>query len=186
MNKIFVTDMDDVLVDLLSAWCAVLNFRYKRKVKVEDIRDWDMRIAYPDLTDKQLYEVLNEDELWQAVEPKGDSVIYLPQIKDLGLTIYICTATHYKNICKKLTNCLLKYYPWLDYKDIIMCHNKAMLKCDYIIDDNPDNIKDSTAIRFLYDCPHNQSADKNTYDYRVTSMKETYEIMRGYEIDAQD
>ncbi len=181
MNKIFVTDMDDVLVDLLSAWIRVLNFRYRKSVTTEQVKDWDMRLAYPDLTDKELYGVLNEDELWQQVKPKGDSAEYLKRIKDAGYDVFVCTATHYKNIGKKLTHCLLKYYPWLDYKDIIMCHNKAMINCQFIVDDNPENMRNSRAVRFLMDCPHNQNADESCYDYRVTSMKEVFDIVNELE-----
>lgn len=176
--KLFVTDMDDVLVDLLKTWVTLLNIRYNKNVKIEDIKEWDMKKSYPDLTDKELYGILNEEELWKSVTPKKNSQQFLEKIKNSGYKVFVCTATHYKNISTKITECLLKYYPWITYKDIIMCHNKSMVMCDYIVDDYHENIKDSKAIRFLIDAPYNQDAVKGVhYDFRVPSMKEVYKII---------
>ena len=181
MNKILVTDMDDVLVDLLTAWTNVLNKRYNKSVRPCDVLDWDMKIAYPDLSDKELYGVLNEEELWKQVLPMNDSPEYLKLINDTLCKVYVCTATHYKNIEKKIVNCLMKYYSWLGYKDIIMCHDKSMLKCDYIVDDNVQNVKNSDGIKFLFDRPHNQRENTHNYDFRVKSMKDVYEIIKEFQ-----
>ncbi len=178
---IVVTDMDDVLVDLLPAWLQILNDRYSKHVKVEDVTEWDMRCVYPDLTDKELYGVLNEDSLWDIVQPKRDAVEFLKAIKDAGHKVLVCTATHYKNIEKKLTRCLLKHFPWLTYKDIIMCHHKRLIKCDVIIDDNVDNLRGSDGVRILYSCSHNKHIPEIDYHFRVSSMEEVYSIINQLE-----
>ena len=183
-QKVLVTDMDDVLVNLLDTWTSILNSRYSKNVKLEDIQEWDMHKAYPDLNDKQLFGVLNEDELWMQVRPKEGSPEYLLRVKDMGYRIFVCTAAHYKNISKKITLCLLKYYPWLTYKDIIMCHDKELISCDYIIDDYHNNIKRSKAVRFLMDAPYNKIAQTSRdFDFRVNSMEDVYNILNEYELD---
>ena len=100
----------------------------------------------------------------------------------MGHKIYVCTATHYKNLSQKLNSCLTKYFPWLTYTDIIMCHNKQMIKCDYIIDDYPENIRGHSAVSFLMDAPHNRSCDKVAYDFRVKTFRDIIQIIDELEV----
>ena len=186
MSKVFVTDMDDVLVSLVDAWVDTLNKRYGTNVSVSDILEWDITKAFPTLSADKIFGVLNEEELWNAVQPKGVSPQYLSKLKEDGYTIYVCTATHYKNLDTKIRKCLLKYYPWLTYKDIIMCHNKPLLKCDYLVDDNPMNLIGSGATTFLMDAPYNQNCSETLYDFRVYSMEEVYTIIKQLEVVSSD
>ena len=180
--KVIVTDMDDVLVDLLPAWIHTLNFRYNQNVRVEDVTEWDMDAVFPSLKPEQIYSVLSEETFWALVQPKNDAVEGLTTLHEMGYKIYVCTATHFKNIEKKLTRCLLKYIPWLNYKDIIMCHNKQMINCDYIIDDYPNNIKGHSAVAFLMDAPHNRNCSEMDYDFRVNTFSDIIEIIKELEI----
>lgn len=181
MNKVIVTDMDDVLVGLLHAWLNYLNNKYNSNVNYEDVVDWDMLKVYPNLTNKDLAESLKDEELWKSVKPIEESVTYLKKLYDEGYTIYVCTAAHYDTIKIKLVNALFPNYPFLDYKNIIMCNNKSLIKCDYIIDDYHENLKNNDAIKILIDAPYNKNADKLTYDFRAKSFKEVYQIIHEFE-----
>lgn len=180
-TKIVVTDMDDVLVDLLPMWVRELNRRFNLNVAVSDIKEWDMQKAFPKLTKEQIYTVLDDPAFWDKVEPKEHSVEGLSLIQNAGLNVYVCTATHYRNVEKKITNCLMKFYPTIDYKHIIMCHDKSLIKCDYIIDDYADNIKNSSGIKILMNQPHNRSATEKDYDFRVNSMLEVFDLIMQME-----
>ena len=90
MQKIFVTDMDDVLVDLLGAWSKYLNNRYGTKVLAENIVDWDMTKAFPTLRPNEIYEVLGEEQFWKTVVPKEHAVEYLRLIcEDPNYKVYV-------------------------------------------------------------------------------------------------
>lgn len=181
MSKIIVTDMDDVLVSLLDAWIDYFNTKYNKSVKYEDITDWDMLKFYPDLTEKELHESLNTEELWKAVKPIKESVIYLKKLYDEGYKILVCTACYFTNIAVKLINCLFPNYPFLTYKDIIICYDKSLIKCDYIIDDYHENIKNSKATRFLMNAPYNRNISNDYYDFRVNSFEDVYYIIKELE-----
>jgi 5'(3')-deoxyribonucleotidase len=176
MGKILLIDMDDVLVDLCEAWIEALNARYGTVVKYEDITQWEMKVAFPTLTDNQLFGILNEEFLWKRVKPKGTAVEDVKLAKELGYDVYVCTASHYKTVTNKMVNALIPYFD-IDYKHIIVCHNKGMICGDYLIDDYPGNLKDSKAITFLMDTPYNQNADEMSFDFRVKSIREALAIM---------
>lgn len=173
-----ITDMDDVLINLLDAWIRILNKRYNRNVKHEDIKQWDMHVAFPGLSDKELFGILNEEEFWDEVCPFYDAVFYLKKLKDEGHKIVVATASHYRTIMHKLDKAFFPYFTYLDWKDIIMINDKSLLKGDIIIDDNPDNIKNFDGLKLLRDAPYNQNTPLDDYDFRVHNFEETYEIIK--------
>ena len=166
--------MDDVLINLLDAWIRILNKKYNRNVKREDIKQWDMHIAFPGLSDKELFGILNEEEFWDEVCPFYDAVFYLKKLKDEGHKIVVATASHYRTIMHKLDKAFFPYFTYLDWKDIIMINDKSLLKGDVIIDDNPDKIKHFDGLRLLRDAPYNQNTPENDYNFRVHNYEEVY------------
>lgn len=173
-----ITDMDDVLVNLLAAWVRKLNERYGTNVKHKDVKQWDMHIAFPTLTDKQLFGILNEEEFWDEVSPFYDAVAYLKMLIDEGHKVVVATASHYRTIRPKLEKALFPYFTYLGWKDIIMISDKHLLKGDVMIDDNPDNLKDFEGIKILQNAPYNQNASIKEYDFRVSNFEEAYQIIQ--------
>ena len=63
MKKLTILiDMDDTLEDLLGAWVSYLNTQYGTNVHKEDIRQWDISVAFPSLSKTQVYEPILLDE----------------------------------------------------------------------------------------------------------------------------
>ena len=54
--------MDDTLEDLLGAWVSYLNTQYGTNVHKEDIRQWDISVAFPSLSKTQVYEPILLDD----------------------------------------------------------------------------------------------------------------------------
>lgn len=61
-------DADDTVENLCDCWIALLNERYGTSVRIEDVTDWDIALAFPTLTREQVFGVLNEDELFHRLE----------------------------------------------------------------------------------------------------------------------
>lgn len=63
MKKLTILiDMDDTLEDLLGAWVSYLNTQYGTNVHKEDIRQWDISVAFPSLSKTQVYEPILLDD----------------------------------------------------------------------------------------------------------------------------
>ena len=164
-----ITDLDDVVINLLDAWIDWLNEKYHRTVTKQDIKQWDMSIPYEGLTDEQIYEPLNLAEFWKTVKPCSGAVKYIKKLKDEGHTVLIATATYYKNLAVKLENAVFPHFPYLSPKDIMICYHKGLIDCDILIDDYHENLKDSKAIRMLINAPYNMECNKSYWDFRVKS-----------------
>ena len=99
MKKLTIlVDMDDTIENLLSVWVAYLNERYGLRVKTDDVRDWDLSLAYPSLTSKQVYSPLYADEMWRRIEPLPYAAELLKKLIDEGHEVYIVTSSNYQTL----------------------------------------------------------------------------------------
>lgn len=149
-------DADDVAENLCDCWIAMLNERYGTSVTLEDVRDWDITLAFPTLTKEQIYGVTHEDELWRRITPIPGSVEVLQKLHDEGHQLYMVTASDYR-VCKAKVERLLELFPFLDWEHIIITSNKQMVCGDILIDDNPRNLIRGNYFKILFDRPHNRS-----------------------------
>ena len=72
-----LVDMDETISGLLDAWTGCLKGRYGIGVCRDDIKDWDMQKAYPELSKEQIYAPLLEESLWESVEPLPGAAHYI-------------------------------------------------------------------------------------------------------------
>lgn len=170
-------DMDDVLNNLLECWVAELNRRYGLDVVVDNVVEWDMTKAFPTLTPEQVFEPLFLGSFWEKQTPTEGSLETIQQMKADGHDVKIVTATHYLTVAYKIV-WLLKFYPCLEYGDIIISQDKSLIAGDVIIDDAAHNLLGNHPIKILIDKPHNQNFDGECI--RVKNLKEAYSVIMQY------
>lgn len=170
--------MDDVLENLGEVWTSFLNARYGVTVQRSDITEWDMRKAFPMLTEEQIYYPTNNEELWKRVKPLPGSVKYVKKLIDDGHTVVVVTASHQLAIRHKLDHVLFRYFPYLEIRDVIVAYKKQLIRGDLLIDDNPRNLEGGEYKGILMDAPYNAKyeAEKNGF-IRVHNWTEIYTVV---------
>lgn len=159
MKLTILVDMDDVLEDLLPAWTTWLNNKHGTSVKPEDIVEWQIDKFFPELKREEVYAPLSEDEFWKTVKPKEGAVEGLKELCDGGDLVYVVTNSHYKALQSKMENVLFKYFPFLNWSNVIITSKKQLIEGDILIDDAVQNLVGGDYIRILVDAPYNRSAD---------------------------
>lgn len=152
-------DMDDTLTELLPAWCKWLNDHYGLNVKPDEVTDWDISKFFTTLTKEQVFEPLHTDYFWKTVEPKDEAVKYVKQLIDDGFNVYLCTTTDYRNIKPKFEYIILKHFPFISWRQVIVAGHKQMIKADFLIDDGVHNHEGGDYFKILVSAPHNQGYD---------------------------
>ena len=176
--------MDDVLVELLDEWVFQLNKISKYKRHVEDIKNWDMKLAYPDLTSRQIYSILNYNNFWEDIKPVKDAYKYLKMLIEKGHQIYVATSSYPNSFFIKTEYCLFKLYDFLTPENLICIHNKALLDGDMLFDDYHENLRNFKGLKILKDAPYNQDCDKECFDFKVSkhnAWEEFYHLIEKYE-----
>lgn len=172
-------DFDGVMNDMLDTWVTALNDAYGTSVATDDIQHWEMKKAFPNLTEDELFAPLHLADFWDQVAVKYEAPEVLSKLIIEGHRIYVVTTTHYDTVKAKFTKCLFKHFPFLSHHNIIITYNKSLINCDLLLDDAEHNLIDFKGIRVLFDAPYNKHA--TAQDYRVSSWKEFYILVNGLE-----
>lgn len=180
MRKLdIVFDMDDVLWDLLGEWIRTLNETHGTSVTRNDITVWDMQQAFPTLSHDELYAPLKERDFWGRVKPLDDAAAYIDKLVDKGHSVYLCTATDYRNIAYKV-ELLKKYFPMIPLKRMITAYNKSMIACDVIVDDGAHNLQgENSRYKIVLDAPYNQTGfeEDGAFKFRAYNWNDIYRII---------
>lgn len=170
-------DIDDVMNNLCEAWCEWLDKKYHTNIKVSDVTEWDICKFFPSLTKSQVFEPLTQESFWKTVKPKEGAVKYIKKLMDYGFSIYLCSATDYRNVRMKYEIFIQKYFPYIKWEQVIITSHKEMINAQIFIDDNPDNlIRVKTWLRILMDAPHNRGCDtEKPRLLRANDWKHIYE-----------
>lgn len=182
MNKLTIlVDMDDTIEHLLQAWVDYLNEHHETTTTVEDVHEWDLSSSFPTLTREQIYAPLLDDALWERVQPMQYAADVLKQLKEDGHNIFIVTSTAYQTVKAKIEKVLFRYFPFIKWNDVIIAHNKQMIKGDILIDDAPHNLEGGDYMKILMTASHNKSYDaKANGMHRVNDWMEIYELVDHY------
>ena len=165
-------DIDCVCNNLVEEWLFRLNNKYNLNVKYDDITSYSISQFFPTLSQEQIYEPLNDNDMWNSLVPRQDSIKYIKQLQDDGHEIKLITATdvHFMPVkCKWI----LKHYPFINEKDIWMVFDKTWIKADILLDDCVANLQGSSYLGICYSQPWN-TAYKGL---RVNNWKEFYNII---------
>ena len=176
--RIFV-DMDDILVNLLDEWLIHLN-NYKGVIPrtIEDITNWNMKLAYPTLMDNQLYSCLSDVEFWKRVQPVNVAYKYLKMFIDEGDEVYVATSSFPLSFWAKTEFCLFKHFDFLTPKNVICINNKSLLNGDILFDDYHENLRKFRGIKVLRDKPYNRNCDEECFHFRINTWEEFYNIVQ--------
>ena len=176
MKKLVILcDADDTIENLSVHWIEALNRAHHKTVKKEDIKTWDMLSAYPDLSEQEVFAPIYQKEFWEQITPIENSGYYLQKLMEDGHELYIVTATNYETSDAKVAK-LLKLFPFLKDKNIIVSHNKQLIRGDVLIDDGVHNLLNGNYAKLLFHQPNNACFDETKHDIpRVFSWEEIYE-----------
>ena len=176
MRKLTILiDMDDVLETLIAGWVQYNNEKFGTNVRPEDVKSWDMSLAFPTLSKDDVYAAEFDDALWDNVGPMPGADEALRKLLADGHEIFIVTASYYQTLRAKMENVLFKYFPYITWDQVIITSNKQMIAGDVLIDDGPHNLKCGNYAKILFDASHNKNFDEKSIDaVRVHNWDEAY------------
>ena len=179
MNRITLAcDCDDVLVDLLPKTVSMYNQIYRKALTVNSFADYDIYKCLPYEEAEKFTALWGKKELWDTIEPLPDAQVGIKRLMDMGVSIYVATATSPANFSWKC-DLLRKYFPMIPTDNIIRINNKGLLNVDIMIDDHIDNLlANKLCHRILFDCCWNKDVyDDAHFITRVHNWDEIIEVV---------
>ena len=162
-------DIDNVCVNTTS---CILEQHYAdtgERLTLDDIKTYYIENYVSDDYKDDFHLIFLKKEMWKRVKVLPHCVEVIKRLHDRGEEIYFVTATEPQNVAKK-ARFLQRTFPFLDIrKRLITTHCKQMIKCDVLIDDYEENLKNGSYFGILMNYPWNRNFDDASDDkiYRV-------------------
>jgi 5'(3')-deoxyribonucleotidase len=153
--KRICVDMDEVMADALGEHLTRYN------------RDYDEQITIADLEGKWLWDVvsidrhhslesyLRSEDFFEELAVMPDSQRVLQRLQ-LNYEVFIATAAmEVPTSFQQKFRWLGRHFPFIPASHIVYCGDKSILLADYLIDDNPRQLRRFQGEGILYSSPHN-------------------------------
>jgi 5'(3')-deoxyribonucleotidase len=153
--KRICVDMDEVMADSLGEHLLRYNRHFGEQVTKADLAGkwlWDVapldRHAVVDahMRSEDFFEVLE-------VMPEAQRVMHRLQ---MNYEVFIATAAmEVPTSFQQKFHWLAKHFPFIPTSHIVYCGDKGILRADYLIDDNPRQLRRFQGEGILFSSPHN-------------------------------
>ena len=154
MKRICV-DMDEVMADAVAEHLLRYNRQFGETITRADLHGkwiWDV---VGEERHRELEQYLRSEDFFAVLEVMQDSQRVMRALQG-RYEVFIATAA-----MEVPTSFTAKYewlgrnFPFIPASHIVFCGDKSILKADYLIDDNPRQLKRFGGEGILYDAHHN-------------------------------
>jgi len=153
-------DMDDVLAD---AYGRIIDI-YESEFNVKLDRDWmkgkPYQEAFPGEKLEKAQKIPHRQDFFDALEVFPNSQEVMEQLYGKYDVYIVSAAMEYPFSLKPKRDWLAKYFPFIHWKNIVLCGDKSIINTDYLIDDHAYNLETFTGHPILYTALHNHTESR--------------------------
>ena len=158
-KKRIAIDMDDVMAaagkKILHTYNTIIGTSHKDE----------------DFTGKGYYEVLEEkhyhiirEEIFKPgffrnMEVMPNAVEVIKKLHERFDIFIVSAATEFPNSLKEKIEWLEEHFPFISWKNIVLCGDKSIISADYLIDDHEKNLITFKGKTLMFDAIHNQKVE---------------------------
>ncbi|MCY7350424.1 MAG: 5'-3'-deoxyribonucleotidase [Cytophagaceae bacterium] len=172
MQRIAI-DMDDVLADATGRFLDYLTTRTGVEVTKQQLwgRDWaDVTDIHRSTIRSWVYEAGFFRDM--AVLPDAQDVVQ--KLQERYEVFIVSAAMEFPLSLKEKLEWMAEHFPFVDWRYIVFCGHKYMIKADYLIDDHEKNLKPFEGTPILFSAPHNANLTGYT---RVSTWREVEQLL---------
>ncbi|MCA9837567.1 MAG: hypothetical protein KC422_11660 [Trueperaceae bacterium] len=175
MKQRIAIDMDEVIADTLKARLERYEIDYGIRLDLEALNGKHIYDVIPGEHRQQVRDVMDEPDFFRHLEvfPYAQEVI-----SELAERYDIFIATAAMEVPFSFTakyEWLLEHFPFLDAMHFVFCGNKGIIAADYLVDDNPSQLRNFRGKGLLFSSPANKEVTEFT---RVNSWLEVKEFFQ--------
>jgi 5'(3')-deoxyribonucleotidase len=154
-RKIICVDMDEVIADALGEHLLRYNRDFRCNITAKDLHGqwlWDF---VPSERQAALYDYMTSEDFFEVLDVMPDAQRVLARLQT-RYDVFIATAamevpTSFNAKFKWLGN----HFPFISPSRIVFCGDKSILHGDYLIDDNPRQLRLFRGEGILFSAPAN-------------------------------
>ena len=151
-------DMDEVMADTLAEHLRRYNLAFDEELTPGDLAGKGLWEHAPQDRQQQLRAFLDAEDFFEVLALMPGAQEVLEQLA-ARFEIFIATqAMAVPNSLGPKYRWLQRHFPFIPPHNYVFCGSKAILRADYLIDDQPRNLLRFEGQGLLYSAPHNLAA----------------------------
>lgn len=154
-REIIAVDMDEVIADALGEHLIRYNRDYEANITIHDLQGQWLWNYVPTAHQDALFGYLCSDDFFEVLEVMPEAQRVLERLQS-RYDIYIATAAmEVPSSFNAKFRWLEKHFPFIPSSHLVFCGNKGILRADYLIDDNPRQLRAFHGQGILFSSPAN-------------------------------
>jgi 5'(3')-deoxyribonucleotidase len=154
-KKTILCDVDEVVAGLLPAWIARYNATWDDNLQLNAITGWHIPDFVKPECGERIYDLLDAT-IYESVQPAAEAREGLWALRAMGHRVVFVTSSNAATAGPKM-DWLVHHGFATDRKDIVIAHDKSLVRGDVLIDDGLHNLKAFPGPAILFTQPHNAS-----------------------------
>ena len=169
--KTIIIDMDDVLADASARILEIFNELNGTQITKEFFDNRDFYEFIYSNGHKSYRSRLFEPDFFGNLEVIPDAQEVVKELSEKHKVYVVSAATEFPNSLKEKYDWMSKYFPFISWKNFMLCGDKSIVKGDVMIDDHEKNLATFDGERLLFDAIHNKLL---TQYHRVNNWQEIH------------
>lgn len=166
-----IVDMDEVMADTMGAMVEWYTKEYKLEVDYSKmIGSWMPGI--PEQHQSIARERLYSEGFFRHLPVMENCVEVLDEINKKYEVFIVSAATEFRNSLRDKMDWLADYFPYLSWRQVVLCGDKKLITGDYMFDDHTRNLVHFKGKPYLY------STIMNAHEDGYERVKDWNEIAR--------
>ncbi|WP_335966872.1 5'(3')-deoxyribonucleotidase [Galbibacter sp. PAP.153] len=165
MPKRLLIDMDGVLADTYLQFFRLEATVTGKQVLHNDIIGLAEGDAFPNYK-----KYIHNDGFFRDAPVIDDAVEVMEKLNKIYEIFIVSSAMEFPNSLREKYDWLQEHFPFLHWKQIILCGSKIPVQGDILIDDHFKNLNPFQGKTLLFTQPHNMGRDNG--HYRVDNWRE--------------
>ena len=147
--------MDEVIADTVAEHLIRYNRDYNGNITKADLRGkWIWDVVAID-RHPRLEEYLRSDDFFDVLDVIPDAQRVLRRLQQQFEVFIASAAMEVPTSFNAKYRWLERHFPTIPATHIVFCGDKSILRADFLIDDNPRQLRRFSGAGILYDAPHN-------------------------------
>jgi len=168
-----IIDMDEVIADPMGAMIEWYSNQYGLAVNYEKMLGGSWVKGFPEQHQVMVHDRLMSEGFFRRLPVMEDSVEVLKELNGKFELFIVSAATEFPNSLKDKLEWLKEHFPYLSWKQLVLCGDKRVICGDHMIDDHVKNLKHFKGKKYLFTSAHN--LDITEYE-RINNWKEAAAI----------
>lgn len=169
-------DMDDVLADTHGKLVGIILKEFDTSLTEKDLNSASLRSLLHPKQYKRVVAILNEPGFFRDVPVMKDAVEVVRELSGYYEIFVASAAMEFRNSLIDKFDWLDEHFPFIHWKNRVLCGDKSIVRSDYLIDDHVFNLVNFSGKGILFNAPGNLK--ETGYD-RVMNWHEIAERFLG-------